>query len=169
MARNKAQASQPTREKYLVTIEEVLEGIKKLQERVSQVSELKTEGNPYWDAQRVSTQFAVRHTIREIFGEQSTEYHELKGLRLRAEKQSDLDETVATLQKLIENLEDKQCVLEGKPIPKRVPKPAMVRSSSQPTTKPAPAPKASPPPSPWTAAKQAHGRAPFAADPIFSP
>ena len=121
MLKSKTRESNLIREKSFLTVKEVVQGISKLCERIAQVEVLKKEGNPYWDAQRVSAQFSIRHTIREVFGEQSPEYREHRNLRLRAHTEAEINETISILDELIAILEEKKPELErgpAKPVPK---------------------------------------------------
>lgn len=153
MLKNKTHESNLIREKSFLTVKEVVQGMSKLRERIAQVEVLKKEGNPYWDAQRVSAQFSIRHTIREVFGEQSPEYREHRNLRLRAHTEAELAETISILNELIAILEEKKPALErepAKPLAAGVPpppaKPASVSPRAAAVSVPPPPPKTTPAP-----------------------
>lgn len=138
MLKSKTYESKIIREKSFLTVKEVVQGMSKLRERIAQVEVLKKEGNPYWDAQRVSAQFSIRRTIREVFGEQSPEYREHRNLRLRAHTEAEIAETISILNELITILEEKKPELErgpAKPVPK-----LMASPNSSPAAAPHPAP-----------------------------
>lgn len=109
----KPHGSTPIRPKVFASLDEITQGIEKLRSRVVQVEELKKDGLPYRDAFRVTTEFQIRDTIREIFGEFSPEYHEHQNLQIKATSHSGINETVSLLQNLILTLEDKRLALLG--------------------------------------------------------
>lgn len=113
MAKMKAQGPAPIRPKIFASLDEITQGIEKLRGRVVQVEELKKDGLPYRDAFRVTTEFQIRDTIREIFGEHSPEYHEHRNLQIKANSKAGINETVSLLQNLILSLEDKRLALLG--------------------------------------------------------
>lgn len=114
MARSKRSESQPTREKVFVSAQEIEQAIKKLKGRVAQVEELKKEGLPYRDAQRVTAEFQIRETIRDIYGEKSPEFQDHRHHRISSLTKTEIAETIAILQDLISDLEERKLdVLSG--------------------------------------------------------
>ena len=136
MARSKRSESQPTREKVFVSAQEIEQDIKKLKGRVAQVEELKKEGLPYRDAQRVKAEFQIRETIRDIYGEKSPEFQDHRHHRISSLTKTEIAETVTILQDLISDLEERKLdVLSGRRRPSARPP---VAQSSDPEQEPAP-------------------------------
>lgn len=107
--------SKPTREKVFLSPNEVEEAIEKLRARIAQVEELKKDGLPYRDALRVTAEFQIRETIREVYGEKSPEFQEHQHHRIYSLTKTEIAETMAMLQGLITALEDKKLeLLSGK-------------------------------------------------------
>ena len=73
MAKNKTHDFQP-KDKVFTSTDEISQSISKLRARIHQVEELKRDGLPYRDALRVTAEYQLRDSIREIFGERSPEY-----------------------------------------------------------------------------------------------
>lgn len=105
--------SKPTRDKVFVSAKEVEGAIGKLRARMAQVEELKKDGLPYRDALRVTAEFQIRETIREIYGEKSPEFQEHQDHRIYSLTKTEIAETLAMLQGLITDLEDKKLELVG--------------------------------------------------------
>ncbi|MGH7208878.1 MAG: hypothetical protein ACREIL_05785 [Nitrospiraceae bacterium] len=107
--------SKPTRDKVFLSPQEVEEAIEKLRARIAQVDELKKDGLPYRDALRVTAEFQIRETIREIYGEKSPEFQEHEHHRIYSLTKTEIAETLVMLQGLITDLEDKKLeLLAGK-------------------------------------------------------
>jgi len=107
--------SKPTRDKVFLSPQEVEESIEKLRARIAQVEELKKDGLPYRDALRVTAEFQIRETIREIYGEKSPEFQEHEQHRIYSLTKTEIAETIAMLQGLITDLEEKKLeLLAGK-------------------------------------------------------
>src|SRR6059058_895287 len=107
--------SKPTRDKVFLSAKEVEEAIKKLRGRIAQVEELKKNGLPYRDALRVTAEFQIRETIREIYGDKSPEFQEHEQHRIYSLTKTEIAEAIAMLQGLITHLEDKKLeLLAGK-------------------------------------------------------
>ncbi len=107
--------SKPTRDKVFLSPQEVEEAIEKLRARIAQVEELKKDGLPYRDALRVTAEFQIRETIREIYGEKSPEFQEHEHHRIYSLTKTEIAETLVMLQGLITDLEDKKLeLLAGK-------------------------------------------------------
>ncbi|MGH7167235.1 MAG: hypothetical protein ACREII_01760 [Nitrospiraceae bacterium] len=107
--------SKPTRDKVFLSPQEVEESIEKLRARIAQVEELKKDGLPYRDALRVTAEFQIRETIREIYGEKSPEFQEHEHHRIYSLTKTEIAETIAMLQGLITDLEEKKLeLLAGK-------------------------------------------------------
>ena len=107
--------SKPTRDKVFLSAKEVEGAIGKLRSRIAQAEELKKDGLPYRDALRVTAEFQIRETIREIYGEKSPEFQEHQHHRIYSLTKTEIAETIAMLQGLITDLEDKKLeLLAGK-------------------------------------------------------
>ena len=107
--------TKPTRDKVFLSPQEVEESIEKLRARIAQVEELKKDGLPYRDALRVTAEFQIRETIREIYGEKSPEFQEHEQHRIYSLTKTEIAETIAMLQGLITDLEEKKLeLLAGK-------------------------------------------------------
>ncbi len=141
MGKTKKSDHPPVRQKIFASVEEVHAGIEKLRGRMFQIEELKKDGIPYRDAMRVSAEFQIRESIRDIFGERSTEFQEHQHHRIKSTGKADLAETRALLEHLISQLEDKKQELLGLDSVLEEAPPAPARSS---TTKPEPAVPVSP-------------------------
>ncbi len=137
MARSKRSESQPIREKVFVSAQEIEQAIKKLKGRVAQVEELRKEGLPYRDAQRVTAEFQIRETIRDIYGEKSPEYQDHQHHRIHTLTKTEIAEMLEMLQGLISDLEERKLdLLSGGRRPSARPP---VAQSSDPENEPAPA------------------------------
>lgn len=97
----------------------------KLDERIEQVQELMQEGLPYIDALKVKVELGLRETIREIFGDKSSEYQTHGGLTIDASSHPAIARTITVLQELILSLEEEEATLLGKPRPARRPPPTI--------------------------------------------
>jgi len=108
MGKNKTHDHPRARHKGLESSEEIDEGIRKLQERIPQIEELKKDGLPYLDALRVKADFQLRETIKEVFGDKSPEFEEYRGLKIRSCSSTEIADALAVVQHLIALLEDKK-------------------------------------------------------------
>ncbi len=124
MAKGKTQPSKPGQARF-PSVSEIRQHIAKLDERIEQVQELMQEGLPYIDALRVKVELGVRETIREIFGDKSSEFHTHSGLTIDASSHPAVARTIVILQDLILLLEEEEATLLGKPRPARRPPPAI--------------------------------------------
>lgn len=122
MAKGKAQTSQAKQSQFR-SVTEIRQHIAKLDERIEQVQELMQEGLPYLDAMAVKVELAVRESIREIFGDKSSEFREYGGLTIDATSRSAITRAIAILRYLIQSLEGEEATLLGKPRPPRRPPP----------------------------------------------
>lgn len=118
MAKGKAQPSQSAQARFS-SVTEIRQHIAKLAERIEQVQELLKEGLPYIDAMQVKVELAVRETIREIFGDKSSEFQDYGGLTINATSRPAIARTITVLQYLIQSLEGEEATLLGKPRPPR--------------------------------------------------
>ena len=107
MAKNKVPDAQP-KEKVFTSTDEISQSISKLRARIHQVEELKRDGLPYRDALRVTAEYQLRDSIREIFGERSPEYLQNQHLRIKVNSKHSVNETIALLQHLVVSLEERR-------------------------------------------------------------
>lgn len=112
MAKNKTPDPQP-KDKIFASADEVSQSISKLRARIHQVEELKRDGLPYRDALRVTAEYQLRDSIREIFGERSPEYLQHQNLRIKVNSKHSVNETISLLQHLVVSLEEKRLDLLG--------------------------------------------------------
>ncbi len=157
MPKSKAQTSQPAQPRF-PSVTEIRQHVAKLDERIEQVQELMQEGLPYIDALKVKVELGLRETIREIFGDKSSEFQTHGGLTIDASSHPAIARTITVLQELILSLEEEEATLLGKPRPARRPSPAIKtgepeiktprgaapQSSAPSGTKPASPPRPSP-------------------------
>ena len=112
MAKNKATEPQP-KQKVFASADEISHSIVKLRARIHQVEELKRDGLPYRDALRVTAEYQIRDTIRDIFGERAPEYLDHQHLRIRVNNKHSINETISLLQHLVVSLEERRLDLLG--------------------------------------------------------
>lgn len=124
MAKGKTQPSQSGSARF-PSVSEIRQHIAKLDERIEQVRELLQEGLPYIDALRVKVELGVRETIREIFGDKSSEFQTHGGMTIDSTSRPAVSRTIAILQDLIQSLEEEEAILLGKPRPARRPSAAI--------------------------------------------
>lgn len=106
-------STSPIREKIFTSPDEIKQAIEQLGRRLVQVHELRKEGLQFRDALRVTAEFQIRETIREVFGDHSPEYAEHQQLRIRSNSQEHVEETIYILQSLILLLERKKADMLG--------------------------------------------------------
>ncbi len=94
-------------------VEELDQKIMALQARVCQVEDYMREGFPYRDALRPRMELQVKGTVREVFGEQSTEFQRFKDHLLRSTNDADISKTVLILQNLVMALHHQKMRLLG--------------------------------------------------------
>lgn len=139
MTRSKTFDAQQYKEKVFANPDEVAGGLEQLRALVKPVNELKREGNPYKDAERSKLEFQIKDALRDIFGEDSSEYQQNRNFRIKSTAKSEITHAVEFLESLIAYLDDKKLELEGK-------KP---KAAAPPPPPPPPAPVvAAPPPKP---------------------
>jgi len=112
MAKNKIQEPQP-KNRVFTSADEISQSISKLRARIHQVEELKRDGLPYRDALRVTAEYQLRDSIREIFGERSPEYLQHQHLRIKVNSKHSVNETISLLQHLVVSLEERRMDLLG--------------------------------------------------------
>jgi len=112
MAKHKTPEPQP-KDKVFASADEVSQSISKLRARIHQVEELKRDGLPYRDALRVTAEYQLRDSIREIFGERSPEYLQHQQLRIKVNSKHSVNETISLLQHLVVSLEERRMELLG--------------------------------------------------------
>jgi hypothetical protein len=123
-----------SQDKVFTSADEISQSISKLRARIHQVEELKRDGLPYRDALRVTAEYQLRDSIREIFGERSPEYLQHQNLRIKVNSKHSVNETISLLQHLVVSLEEKRLDLLGLRSPtahKRVEKHSEQQSSAQ--------------------------------------
>lgn len=114
MTRARPSDAQHFKEKIFATPEEVARGIEQLRALLKPVDELKREGNPYREAERSKLEFQIKDALRDIFGEESAEYQQNKGFRIKSTTKAEVAHALDFLHSLIAYLEDKKLELEGK-------------------------------------------------------
>lgn len=135
-------STSPIRDKVFTSADEIKQAIEQLGKRLVQVHELRKEGLQFRDALRVTAEFQIRETIREVFGDQSPEFAEHQQLRIRSNSQEHVEETIYVLQSLILLLERKKADMLGiapppdDPPPPR--KPRVIEHRAAPPPQPAP-------------------------------
>lgn len=142
MAKNKPPDPQP-KDKVFTSADEISQSISKLRARIHQVEELKRDGLPYRDALRVTAEYQLRDSIREIFGERSPEYLQNQHLRIKVNSKHSVNETISLLQHLVVSLEERRLDLLGLRAPgshKSVEKPSEKSSPAQGNPSPTPEP-----------------------------
>lgn len=112
MPKQKTPEPQP-KDKVFASAEEISQSISKLRARIHQVEELKRDGLPYRDALRVTAEYQLRDSIREIFGERSPEYLQHQHLRIKVNSKHSVNETISLLQHLVVSLEERRMDLLG--------------------------------------------------------
>jgi hypothetical protein len=113
MPKSKHSESVPLRPKIFGSPSEISQGIEKLRSRIVQAEELKKDGLPYRDALKVTTEYQLRDTIREVFGSHSPEFHDHQHHRIKVSSKAGIDETITLLQNLVLSLEEKRLHLLG--------------------------------------------------------
>ncbi len=111
MPKSQTSAGQPFHTRTFSTLTEIKQHIAKIDERVEQVQELMQEGNPYVDAQKVKVEYGIKETIREIFGEQSSEFHAHCDHTIDLTGHTTIAKTTAMLKGLIAQLETHKAAL----------------------------------------------------------
>ena len=114
MTRSKTFDAQQFKEKIFANADEVASGLEQLRALVKPVNELKREGNPYKDAERSKLEFQIKDALRDIFGEDSSEYQQNRNFRIKSTAKSEVTHAVEFLDSLIAYLDDKKLELEGK-------------------------------------------------------
>jgi hypothetical protein len=138
MTRAKASDAESFKEKVFTHPDEVTRGLEQLRALIKPVDELKREGNPYKDAERSKLEFQIKDALRDIFGEDSSEYQQNKNFRIKSTTKAEIAHALEFLESLIAYLDDKKLELEGKK-PKAAPKQA-----APPPPPPPPPPQAPP-------------------------
>jgi hypothetical protein len=113
--------------------QEIDQRMAQLRERVADIRDLKVEGFPYKDSERVRLELRVRQAIRQAFGDESPEYQKHQYFRLKGE---DLDSTIAVLEELIGRLDKQKFDLPDggapAPVPSMAPVPIAAEHEDQP-------------------------------------
>ncbi len=112
MARAKASDLSRSRSKT-AAIDELNQGIEKLQDFLAQVSDLAREGFPYRDAARARTELQLRECVRQIFGDKSPEFQSYRAHKLDVTTSGGMERTLYLIKTLIGNLEDKKLEMQG--------------------------------------------------------
>ncbi len=94
-------------------VEELDQKIMALQALVPQVEDLMRDGFPYRDALRPRIELQVKETVREVFGEQATEFQQFKDHLLRSTSDADIPKTLLILQNLVVALHHQKMRLLG--------------------------------------------------------
>lgn len=170
----KASETPVIRPKTFTSADDISQAIVKLRARIHQVEELKKDGLPYRDALKVTAEYQIRDTLREIFGEHSPEYLEHQNLKIKISTKAGVNETIALLQHVVVGLEENRLEILGlrarppvdvsaaEPSPhERVQNGQEVDSPAPPQSQPQPPPAAAQPP----AKKEAKPKVPEAPPP----
>lgn len=96
-----------------VAIEELTQGIEKLQGFLAEVTDLAREGFPYRDAARARTELQIRECVRQIFGDKSPEYQTYRAHKLDVTTPAGTERTLALIKSFIVNLQDKKLEMQG--------------------------------------------------------
>jgi hypothetical protein len=114
MARAKAER---TRSKSAI-LEDISQGIERLQSFIPEIEDLGRDGFPYLEGARTRTEMQLKECIRKTFGEKSSEFQAYRQRRLSVDTPTDTKQTVALIKRLIASLEDKKLEVQGlKPPP----------------------------------------------------
>lgn len=133
MARVKAERSRSK----TAMLEDIAQGIERLQGFIPQIEDLGRDGFPYLEGARARTELQLKECIKKTFGDKSPEFHAYRQHRLSVETPADTKQTVALLKSLIGALEDKRLELQGlKPTPPAVETPAPPPVPSSPAPRP---------------------------------
>lgn len=117
MARARAER---TRSKTAI-LEDLAQGMERLQSFIPQIEDLGRDGFPYLEGARARTELQLKECIKKTFGEKSPEFQTYRQHRLSVDTPADTKQTVALLKNLIAALEDKKLELQGlKPPPSSV-------------------------------------------------
>jgi len=117
MARARAER---TRSKTAI-LEDIAQGMERLQSFIPQIEDLGRDGFPYLEGARARTELQLKECIKKTFGEKSPEFQTYRQHRLSVDTPADTKQTVALLKNLIAALEDKRLELQGlKPPPSSV-------------------------------------------------
>jgi hypothetical protein len=98
------------------TAEAIADVTARLQEVLASVHDLIREGFPYRDAARTKAELQLRECMKQIFGEQSPEFQTYRHYRLRVSNQAEIAQSIATIQKLLQIVQDKRSGLQT-PVP----------------------------------------------------
>ncbi|SLM48476.1 conserved protein of unknown function [Nitrospira japonica] len=99
-------------------LEDIAQGIERLQSFIPQIEDLGRDGFPYLEGARARTELQLKECIKKTFGDKSPEFQAYRQHRLSVETPADTKQTVALLKSLIGALEDKKLELQGlKPPP----------------------------------------------------
>jgi REase_DpnII-MboI len=109
----KASETPVIRRKTFTSADDVSQAIVKLRARIHQVEELKKDGLPYRDALKVTAEYQIRDTLREIFGEHSPESLEHQNLKIKISTKAGVNETIGLLQHLVVGLEENRLEILG--------------------------------------------------------
>jgi len=133
MARVKAER---TRSKTAM-LEDIAQGIERLQSFIPQIEDLGRDGFPYLEGARARTELQIKECIKKTFGDKSPEFQAYRQHRLSVETPADTKQTVALLKTLIGVLEDKKLELQGLKPPPPVAETAATATTSPPPSRPA--------------------------------
>jgi uncharacterized protein (TIGR02391 family) len=117
----KRKAEQAPIEPKIFTLEEIIQGIEKLNRRLSDLQKLESEKVSYEDERANNLEFSIKETIREVFGPNSPEFDRYQYHRIwdgptimggdgyeQQYFESGIKKTVTLLQGLIDRLEEKK-------------------------------------------------------------
>ena len=109
----KASETPVIQQKTFTSADDISQAIVKLRARIHQVEELKKDGLPYRDALKVTAEYQIRDTLREIFGEHSRENLDHQNLKIKISTKAGVNETIGLLQHLVVGLEEKRLEILG--------------------------------------------------------
>ncbi|MCP9470772.1 MAG: hypothetical protein NNA31_12325 [Nitrospira sp.] len=89
------------------TAEAITDVTARLQEVLASVHDLSQEGFPYRDAARTKAELQLRECVKQLFGEHSREFQTYRHYRLRVSNQTEVAQSIATIQTLLQIVQDK--------------------------------------------------------------
>lgn len=112
MARARPSEHQRPRSKTAL-IDEIAQGISKLQEVLAAINDISQEGFPYRDAAQSKAELQFRECLRQTFGERSHEFQTYRNFKIRTAAKAEVAQTLSVIKDLMHNLEDRRLELQG--------------------------------------------------------
>lgn len=99
-------------------LEDLNQGIERLQSFLPQIEDLGRDGFPYLEGARARTELQLKECVKKTFGDKSPEFQRLKQNRVFVGGPDDTQKIVGVIKGLISSLEDKKLEIQGlKPPP----------------------------------------------------